>query len=103
MHAGDEPETVSSSDKMTTAREQAEAEGNRDALSRLRRVYSFLNMTNEAIARIGEPEPLFDEACRIAVEVGGFRMAWIGLVDEKTGQIKPVAHRGFEEDRKSVV
>lgn len=97
MHAGDEPETVSPSDKMTTAREQAEAEGNRDALSRLRRVYSFLNMTNEAIARIGEPEPLFDEACRIAVEVGGFRMAWIGLVDEKTGQIKPVAHRGFED------
>lgn len=68
-----------------------------DAIARLRRVYSFLNMTNEAIARIKAPEPLFDEACRIAVEVGGFRMAWIGLVDEETGQIKPVVHRGLEE------
>jgi PAS domain S-box-containing protein len=68
-----------------------------DALARLRRVYSFLNMTNEAIARIKEPMRLFDEACRIAVEVGGFRMAWIGLVDEDTGQIRPVVHRGLED------
>ena len=68
-----------------------------DALSQLRRVYSFLNMTNEAIARIRQPEPLFDEACRIAVEVGGFRMAWIGLADPESGQIRPVAHHGFEE------
>ena len=68
-----------------------------DALSRLRRVYSFLNRTNEAIVRIKEPEPLFDEACRIAVEVGGFRMAWIGLLDPETGQVRPVAHDGFED------
>ena len=68
-----------------------------DALARLRRVYSFLNSTNEAIVRIKQPEPLFDEACRIAVEVGGFRMAWIGLVDSETGQVRPVTHRGFEE------
>jgi hypothetical protein len=67
------------------------------ALARLKRVYSFLNMTNEAIARIKQPTPLFDEACRIAVEVGGFRMAWIGLVDPESGQIKPVSSRGFEE------
>ena len=68
-----------------------------DAVERLRRVYSFLNRTNEAIVRIKEPEPLFDEACRIAVEVGGFRMAWIGVVDAETGQIRPAVHRGFED------
>jgi PAS domain S-box-containing protein len=68
-----------------------------DALARLRRVYSFLNMTNEAIARIKQPEPLFNEACRIAVEVGGFVMAWIGLVDPESRRIKPVSHCGFEE------
>jgi len=68
-----------------------------DALARLRRVYSFLNMTNGAIARIKVPGPLFDEACRIAVEVGGFRMAWIGLVDEEGVRIVPAAHYGYEE------
>jgi signal transduction histidine kinase len=72
-------------------------EDQQDALERLRRVYSFLNSTHEAIACIKEPEPLFGEACRIAVEAGGFRMAWIGLVDGETGQIRPVAHRGFED------
>src|SRR5674536_368327 len=63
-----------------------------DAVERLTRVYSFLNRTNEAIVRIKAPEPLFDEACRIAVEVGGFRMAWIGLVDEENGQILSLIH-----------
>jgi PAS domain S-box-containing protein len=81
----------------TTAEERADNAEYLDALARLRRIYSFLNMTNEAIARIKEPLPLFEEACRIAVEVGGFRMAWIGLTDPETGQIKPVAHDGFEE------
>jgi len=68
-----------------------------DTLARLRRVYSFLNMTNGVIARIKEPGPLFNEACRIAVEVGGFRMAWIGLVDEEVVRILPVAHYGYED------
>lgn len=80
---------------MTTPEEENKV--SLDAVARLRRVYSFLQQTNEAIAQIKEPEPLFAEACRIAVEVGGFRMAWIGLTDLGTGQIRPVVHRGFED------
>jgi len=88
-------EEIRASDEPHMANESGNCAG--EALAHLRRVYSFLNMTNEAIARIKEPGRLFDEACRIAVEVGGFRMAWIGLVDEENGQIRPVVHRGFED------
>ena len=48
--------------------------------------------------RLREPETLYQEACRIAVEEGGFRMAWIGFLDEETEKVKPVASAGIVED-----
>ncbi|HEX7401678.1 MAG TPA: PAS domain S-box protein, partial [candidate division Zixibacteria bacterium] len=42
-------------------------------------------------------EELYQQACRIAVEDGLFRMAWVGLVDRESLLVKPVAHWGFEE------
>jgi PAS domain S-box-containing protein len=56
-----------------------------------------LSRINEAIVRIREPEKLYQEACRIAVVEGSFRMAWIGTVDPATSRVAPVAHFGYEE------
>jgi signal transduction histidine kinase len=39
---------------------------------------------------------LFREVCRISVELGLLRMAWVGLVDHETRLVKPVAHAGLE-------
>jgi PAS domain S-box-containing protein len=61
---------------------------------RLNRLYSVLSKINEAIVRIREPGELFEQVCRIAVEDGMFRMAWIGLKDPVTLQVKPVARWG---------
>lgn len=44
----------------------------------------------------GLPE-LYREACRVAVERGGLRMAWVGRVDARTHQVAPVAHAGAED------
>jgi PAS domain S-box-containing protein len=63
---------------------QARRDRHRDALAEILR----------AITRIDSREDLYREACRIAVERGGFRMAWIGLVDEASGDIVPVARAG---------
>jgi len=68
-----------------------------ERIARLNRLYSVLNKINEAIVRIREPEELYQQACRIAVEDGLFRMAWVGLVDRESLLVKPVAHWGFEE------
>ena len=40
---------------------------------------------------------LFKEVCEIAVTVGLFRMAWIGMADEETQTIVPIVHAGIEE------
>ncbi len=66
-------------------------------ISRLNRVYSVLTNINEVIVRVRSVGALYDEACRIAVEDGRLRMVWIGMVDETTGIVKPVASSGVVE------
>lgn len=62
------------------------------------RLYAILSGVNSAIVRIDDEQDLFSEVCRIAVDEGGFRMAWIGLADPETDELRPVAFAGFEED-----
>jgi len=69
-----------------------------DRFARLNRTYALLSAINQAIVRIREPQMLFEMACRIAVETGGFLMAWIGVVDSKAGLVKPIADTGLSED-----
>ncbi len=63
----------------------------------LNRLYQVLSGINEAIVRLREPDALFREACRIAVEHGGFRMAWLGMADPGSGEVRPLAHAGVNE------
>ncbi|HEY6966172.1 MAG TPA: EAL domain-containing protein [Burkholderiales bacterium] len=65
-------------------------------IMRLNRVHAVLSGINAAIVRIRDRAELFDEACRIAVEAGGFSMVWIGVVDRAAMRIEPVAWRGPE-------
>src|SRR5439155_10138999 len=68
-----------------------EAEGK---IRRLNRVYAVLSGINTLIVRVRDREELYREACRIALEAGQFRMAWIGVVDQQSGLVKPVASAG---------
>ena len=61
---------------------------------RLTRLYSALSRVNEAIVRIHEPAALYRQVCRIAVEDGLFKMAWIGLIDPDSKMVKPTASYG---------
>ena len=64
---------------------------------RLNRLYSVLSKTNEAIVRVNNPRKLFKQMCRIAVEDGSFKMAWIGLLNQRTLEVRPVAYWGDED------
>jgi diguanylate cyclase (GGDEF)-like protein/PAS domain S-box-containing protein len=63
---------------------------------RLSRMERVLSGVNSAIVRIRDRDPLLREACRIAVEDGGFALAWVGLVDRGTLEIRPRAWVGDE-------
>lgn len=75
-----------------TERKQAEAR-----ISHLNRVYAVLSGINSVIVRELDRDELFREACRIAVEAGGFRMAMLCIVDPQTSRIVPVASAGKDE------
>lgn len=64
---------------------------------RLKRVYEVLSLTNEALVNLREPQSIFDEACRIMVEAGGFKMAWVGLLSSDESTVNPVAFAGHDE------
>jgi diguanylate cyclase (GGDEF)-like protein/PAS domain S-box-containing protein len=63
----------------------------------LTRLYNVLSQTNQAIVRHQDRQALFDEICRIAVELGALHMAVITSVDQTGGKISPVA--GFSADQ----
>jgi diguanylate cyclase (GGDEF)-like protein/PAS domain S-box-containing protein len=67
-------------------------------IKRLNRVYAMLSGINTLIVRVREREELFQEACRIAVEHGHFRIAWIGRVDRAAQRVVPVGLSGIESD-----
>jgi diguanylate cyclase (GGDEF)-like protein len=63
-------------------------------IERLNRTLEVLSAVNALIVRAGDRQALLDEACRIAVEKGGFRLAAIGLAEPRRHQIRQVAAAG---------
>ncbi|MGB4400204.1 MAG: PAS domain S-box protein, partial [Daejeonella sp.] len=55
------------------------------------RLYSFISHINQLIVRVKDDQTLFNDACRIAVEHGKFKMAWIGHLFPTDETIKLVA------------
>ena len=81
-----------------TDRKQAEKE-----LIKANRLYTVISQINQMVVRNQIHENIFNEACHIAIDYGKFRMAWIGLVDEKDNTIKPVAWAGAEQGYLSII
>ena len=64
---------------------------------RLNRMFIMLSKINHAIIHVQNRQSLFEEACTIAVETGTFSMVWVGIIDEETRLLKPVASAGVVE------
>lgn len=62
------------------------------------RLYFFISQINQMIVRTTNEATLFEEVCRIAVELGQFRMAWIGLIDEPVRKVMPLMMAGEEKE-----
>ena len=59
---------------------------------------------NQAMVRAADEGELYQEMCRVTVELGGYRMAWIGLVEhDEECTIRPVAFAGHEAGYLSIV
>ena len=63
---------------------------------RLRRLSQVVSAINKEIIRVDTEQELFDRACRIAVELGGYRLAWVGVLAE-TGEVRAAASYGHDQ------
>jgi PAS domain S-box-containing protein len=67
------------------------------ALASTNRSLQVLSRCNEALIRVEDERELLLEICRLAVDVGGYRMAWVGYAREDAQRtIVPMAHAGHE-------
>jgi len=76
------------------ARDVTEREIREQEIRFLSRIYSTLSETNQLIARCPDEATLFENICRIAVEFGGMKLAWVGKEDASTQRIVPVSCYG---------
>jgi PAS domain S-box-containing protein len=68
-------------------------------LSRTNRALKMLISCNETLLRVEEEPALLKEICEIAVNVGGYRMAWIGYAqDDAEKNVQPMASAGQEDN-----
>ena len=68
-----------------------------ERIARLSRIQAVLGGINSTIVRVRERRELLRETCRIAIQEGGFRMAWIGLVENGAKKVTPLVWEGFEQ------
>jgi GAF domain-containing protein len=62
---------------MTTYQRSATA-----SLRSINRLYHFTSKVNHMAVHVQSEDEMFQRVCEIAIDVGKFKLAWIGLIDE---------------------
>ena len=77
-----------------TAQKQAEL-----ALGKLNRELRLLSNCNQLLIRVPDEQSLLDAICRMIVESGGYRLAWVGFgIDDPARSVRAVAIAGPDAD-----
>ncbi len=81
------------SNRDISIRKRAETE-----LRRVNRALKVLGESSQAMARAADEKEFLAEVSRMIVDVGGYRLAWIGFAQEdEKKSVRPVAQAGFED------
>ena len=81
---------------LTEANQSLESRVNErtQALHLQKNLYEMLSQTNQAIVRIKNRDELFQEICRIVVDIGKFNFVWVGMLDPVSQQVVPTYRYG---------
>jgi len=81
------------SNRDISMRKRAETE-----LHRVNRALKVLGESSQAMARAVDEKEFLAEVSRMIVDVGGYRLAWIGFAQEdEKKSVRPMAQAGFED------
>ena len=69
-----------------------------DAQKRLSRALNLLSKCNSVLVHSQNEQELLAKICQLAVEIGGYLMAWVGFAENDAAKtVRPVAQLGYEE------
>jgi len=66
-------------------------------LVKANRLYFFISQINQSIVHLKDADSLFRTSCKIAFELGEFKMAWIGKLDITNNKIVLIVQNGIAE------
>jgi two-component system, cell cycle sensor histidine kinase and response regulator CckA len=86
--------------KLGIIRDVSQRQAHEAEIERLNRLYATLSQVNQTIVRCEGRQELLASICRVVVEFGRFRGAWIGWKAEDGTALTPVAHHaaGWEPE-----
>lgn len=79
----------------TFVRDISERKESELKITRLNRVYSVLSNINQLIVRVKDKSKLYVEVSRIAVNDGGFRMVWLGIINKADNKLEIISSSGY--------
>jgi PAS domain S-box-containing protein len=79
-------------------RSEGETSRGKESLSRVNRALKTFSGCNQALIRATEELQLMKDICRTIVEVGGYRLAWVGMAEhDDWKRVRPVAQWGDKD------
>lgn len=69
-----------------------------DELKRANRALRLLSASNRTLLRARDESTLLHDVCRIATEIGGYSLSWVGFKElDHEQSVCPVAYHGYDE------
>lgn len=93
-----DPQTGQPQKILGTAHDITEQELSQAELVKTNRALLMYSSCSEALIRSSEEGELLEDICRIAVDIGGYCMAWVGYANDNAARtITPMAYAGHED------
>ncbi len=76
--------------------DRTEQKKNKENVLKINRLYSFLSAINQNIVHSGNESELLEKTCKIATEIGKFKIAWIGFENPEQTRLDILCIKGNE-------
>jgi PAS domain S-box-containing protein len=96
-HLGRQSEVMQKRIEQVTAEMTLYQQHATQSLRRISRLFHFTSRLNDMMVHAKHPDELFARVCQVAIEIGEFRMAWIGLINEREEKLEAVSFAGDEQ------
>ncbi|MCF0062657.1 PAS domain S-box protein [Dyadobacter chenwenxiniae] len=78
-------------------RDITDKKASEEKIHHLNRLYAFLSQVNHTLVHALDIQTVFKQVCKIAIETGKFRGAWVGIYSDSSGTVTVAEQKGIAE------